>query len=60
QEIQELKTAVLWYKACSIFEPDYYVDYLPDNPWVHQPFEIYEQISAADLAFTLTKMNIDR
>ena len=52
REIQEIKTAVLWYKACSIFEPDYYVDYLPDNPWVHQPFEIYEQISPADLAFT--------
>ncbi|MGD1806681.1 phosphoribosyltransferase [Dapis sp. BLCC M126] len=51
QEIQEIKTAVLWYKACSIFEPNYYVDYLADNPWIHQPFEIYEQINLADLTF---------
>ena len=60
QEIQEIKTAVLWYKACSILKPDYYVDYLPDNPWVHQPFEVYEQTNAADLAFSLTRMNRDR
>ena len=51
QEIQEVKTAVLWYKACSIFEPNYYVDYLTDNPWIHQPFEIYEQMNLADLTF---------
>lgn len=49
QEIQELRTAVLWYKACSVFEPDYYIDYLVNNPWIHQPFEIYEQISPTDL-----------
>ena len=49
QEIQDIKTAVLWYKGCSIFEPDYYIDYLPDNPWIHQPFEIYEQMNPADL-----------
>lgn len=40
--IEEVRTAVLWYKACSVFKPDYYVSYLPDNPWIHQPFEIYE------------------
>ena len=51
QEIQELKTAVLWYKSCSIFEPNYYVDYLTDNPWIHQPFEIYERMNLDDLTF---------
>jgi len=30
--------------------PDYYVSYLPDNPWIHQPFEYYEQASPADVA----------
>ena len=30
--IVELRTAVLWWKACSVFKPDYYVEYLPDNP----------------------------
>jgi uncharacterized protein len=48
--IEEMKTAVLWYKECSIFAPDFYVDYLPDNPWIHQPFEPYEQMSVAELA----------
>lgn len=47
--ILEIRTAVIWYKACSIFPPNYYVDYLPDNPWIHQPFEYYEQINPADL-----------
>lgn len=49
-EIEAIRTAVLWYKACSQIEPDYYVDYLPDNPWIHQPFERYEQISPQELA----------
>lgn len=41
-EIQDLQTAVLWYKSCSIYVPDYYASYLPDNPWIHQPFEKYD------------------
>jgi uncharacterized protein len=41
-EIQQLKTAVVWYKACSIYVPDYYVGYLADNDWIHQPFEKYD------------------
>ncbi|WP_373541113.1 phosphoribosyltransferase [Chamaesiphon sp.] len=48
-EIEELKTAVIWYKACSNYIPEYYVKYLPDNPWIHQPFEKYDnyKLSAA-------------
>lgn len=42
--IVSLKTAVLWWKACSVFKPDYFVEYLPDNPWIHQPFEIYDHL----------------
>jgi hypoxanthine phosphoribosyltransferase len=49
-DIEEIRTAVLWYKACSRIAPDYYVDYLPDNPWIHQPFERYELMSPAELA----------
>ncbi|MBP0000618.1 MAG: phosphoribosyltransferase [Cyanobacteria bacterium SID2] len=48
-EIEEIRTAVLWYKACGNIQPDYYVEYLPDNPWIHQPFECYEQMSPASL-----------
>lgn len=47
--IEEIRTAVLWHKACSVITPDYYVDYLPDNPWIHQPFEGYEKMNPADL-----------
>jgi hypothetical protein len=46
-DIVELRTAVLWYKACGGFTPDYYVRYLPDNPWIHQPFEAYEKMDLA-------------
>jgi hypoxanthine phosphoribosyltransferase len=47
--IQDLRTAVLWHKACSACVPDYCVEYLPDNPWIHQPFEPYELMSVSDL-----------
>ncbi len=49
-QIEEIRTAVLWYKARSVIAPDYYVDYLLDNPWIHQPFEYYECIDPAELA----------
>ncbi len=49
QDIEEIRTGVIWYKACSQIKPDYYVEYLRDNPWIHQPFEIYEQITPKDL-----------
>lgn len=49
-EIAEIRTGVLWCKACSVIIPDYYVDYLTENPWIHQPFERYEQTNPAELA----------
>ena len=47
--ITSCRTAVLWWKACSVFKPDYYVDYLPDNPWIHQPFEVYDTLRPEQL-----------
>ncbi len=47
--ITNIKTAVIWYKAASIIKPDYYVEYYPDNPWIHQPFERYQLITPKDL-----------
>ena len=38
------KTAVVWWKACSVFAPDFHVEYLPDDPWIHQPFEVYDTL----------------
>ncbi len=48
--IETLKTAVLWYKARSIAAPDYFVEKLASNPWIYQPFERYDGLSAAELA----------
>lgn len=42
--ITDIRTAVVWYKACSVVKPDYFVSYLPDNPWIHQPFEVYDTL----------------
>jgi hypoxanthine phosphoribosyltransferase len=47
--ITNIKTAVIWYKGASIITPDYYVEYYPDNPWIHQPFELYELITPKEL-----------
>ncbi|NMG09956.1 phosphoribosyltransferase [Brasilonema sp. UFV-L1] len=47
--VEEIRTAVIWYKACSAIQPDYYVDYLANNPWIHQPFEPYELMNPEDL-----------
>ncbi|MCG8368151.1 MAG: phosphoribosyltransferase [Pseudanabaenales cyanobacterium] len=58
--IDEVRTAVLWYKACSVIKPDYYVDYLADNPWIHQPFEKYERMGLADLAAEHQRQSNDR
>jgi hypoxanthine phosphoribosyltransferase len=51
--LRELRTAVLWYKAISTAKPDYFVQYLPDSPWIHQPFEIYDSTRPSDLAARL-------
>lgn len=58
-EIEEIRTGVLWYKECSIIAPNYYIDYLPDNPWIHQPFEPYEQMSPAELAAKLVVLSAE-
>ena len=51
--ISEVRTGVIWYKACSTFRPDYYVQHLPTNPWIHQPFEVYAAMGPDQLAARL-------
>jgi len=41
-QIIELRTAVIWVKGRAQFSPDYYLELLPHNPWIHQPFEPYD------------------
>jgi hypoxanthine phosphoribosyltransferase len=47
--IIELRSAVIWTKAMSIFTPDYSVEFLPTNPWIHQPFESYDALRPEQL-----------
>lgn len=49
-QFTEMRTAVLWLKACSKYTPDYHVDLLETSPWIHQPFEIYDELRPAELA----------
>ncbi|MEB3292157.1 MAG: phosphoribosyltransferase [Synechococcales bacterium] len=58
--VEEVRTAVIWYKACSVIQPDYYVDYLSDNPWIHQPFERYEQMQPIDLVDKIAKKSVEQ
>jgi hypoxanthine phosphoribosyltransferase len=47
--ITELRSAVLWTKAISTYSPDYFVETLPTSPWIHQPFEEYDDITIETL-----------
>ena len=49
QPITELRSAVIWTKAISTFTPDYSVEFLPTNPWIHQPFEGYDAMRPEQL-----------
>ncbi|AIL32653.1 phosphoribosyltransferase [Basilea psittacipulmonis] len=53
--ITEIRTAVLWWKGHSKATPDYYVDKLPHNPWIHQPFEDYDSIRPHQLEAWIRK-----
>jgi hypoxanthine phosphoribosyltransferase len=48
--IRELRSAVIWTKGVSAYTPDYYVELLPTSPWIHQPFEEYDQLRPDGLA----------
>ena len=48
-KIDEIKTATLWKKEKSTFEPDFCAIKLDENPWIVQPFEIYEEIRIEDI-----------
>ena len=47
--ITDLRSAVIWTKAQSSFKADYSVEFLPTNPWIHQPFERYDQLRPTQL-----------
>jgi uncharacterized protein len=47
--ITELRSAVIWTKALSTFKPDFSVEFLESNPWIHQPFEGYDRMRPEQL-----------
>ena len=49
KKIESIKTAVLWKKKDSTFEPDFCAQRLDSNPWIVQPFEHYEEVKIRDL-----------
>ncbi|MFM2449778.1 MAG: hypothetical protein RIS44_2228 [Pseudomonadota bacterium] len=48
--IAELRSAVIWTKGASVYTPDYFVEHLPTNPWIRQPFEEYDALRPEGLA----------
>ena len=56
--VTEVKSAVIWVKACSVFTPDFYLTYLPTSPWIHQPFEEYDSLRPHKLKDWLKKGDI--
>ena len=41
---------MIWVKGASSYTPDYYVERLPTSPWIHQPFEDYDNMGPDRLA----------
>ncbi len=47
--IKEVKTACLWKKKSSTFEPDFCPIRLKSDPWIVQPTEHYEELSIEEI-----------
>ena len=47
--IKEVKTACLWKKKSSTFEPDFCSVRLDTDPWIVQPTEHYEELSIEEI-----------
>ena len=47
--IKEVKTACLWKKKSSTFEPDFCTIRLNSDPWIVQPTEHYEELSIEEI-----------
>lgn len=53
--VTEVKSAVIWVKGCSVIKPDFFLEELPHNPWIHQPFEVYDGLRPHQLAAWVKK-----
>ena len=53
--IKEVKTACLWKKKSSTFEPDFCSVRLNSDPWIVQPTEHYEELSIEEIIKKINK-----
>ena len=53
--IKDIKTACLWKKKSSKFNPDYCPVMLKSDPWIVQPTEHYEELSIDKIIFKQKK-----
>ena len=53
--VTEVKSAVIWVKGTSAIRPDFFLDELPHNPWIHQPFEDYDGLRPHQLSAWMKK-----
>ena len=53
--IEEVKTACLWKKKSSTFEPDFCPIKLDSDPWIVQPTEHYEELSIEEIIKKINK-----
>ncbi|MGE4339015.1 MAG: phosphoribosyltransferase [Pigmentiphaga sp.] len=53
-QVTELRSAVLWWKGHAVIQPDFHAQYLPSNPWIHQPFEVYDSLRPQQLQARLS------
>ena len=57
--IKEVKTACLWKKKSSSFEPDFCPVKLDSDPWIVQPTEHYEELSIDKIEEKLNRAKIN-
>jgi uncharacterized protein len=53
--VTDVRSAVIWCKACSAVRPDYSLHFLETNPWIHQPFEEFDGLRPHQLSAWLRK-----
>ena len=56
--IKEVKTACLWKKKSSKFEPDFCPVKLDSDPWIVQPTEHYEELSIEEIIKKINRVSI--
>src|SRR3954468_5384701 len=55
--VTEVRSAVIWVKGSSSIRPDYFLEDLPHNPWIHQPFEDYDGLRPHQLSAWMKKFD---